>query len=124
MKKKVKDVKKQETTVENPQKPPTTKEKTDNKILTFEDLNQLIQQRPFIKSKNSKLGEIIIEVDGTNLLYISQRKYGLAFQSLNKNKWVTQRITSKEQLQNKFDLIEKFHELNKEIIHTKKELSG
>lgn len=124
MKKKVKDVKKQETTVENPEKPTTTKEKTDSKVLTFEDLNQLIQQRPFVKSKNSKLGEIVIEVDGVNLLYVAQRKYGLAFQSLNKNKWVTQRITSKEQLQNKFDLIEKFHELNKEIIHTKKELSG
>jgi len=124
MKKEVKNVKKPEPTVDSQQKPTTTKEKTDTNILTFEDLNQLIKQHPFIKSKNSKLGEIVVEVDGTNLLYVAQRKFGLAFQTYNNDHWVTQRITSKEQLQNKFDLIEKFHELNKEIIHTKKELSG
>jgi len=123
--KKVDDVKTQETTkkpIENQEKPPATKEKADVNTLTIDDLKQLIQDYKYIKTKINKLGELIIEVDGVNLIYISPRKYGLGFQINADNKWVTQRITTNEQLQNKVDKMKELHNANKRLLQLKKEL--
>lgn len=124
---KVDDKKTQEPTkktIVNQQKPPTTKEKTVVNTLTFEDLKQLIKRYKFIKSKISKLGELVVEVDGTNLFYVAQRKYGLAFQINNIDHWITQRVTTKEQLQNKVDIIKRLHEANKDVLQARQDLVG
>ena len=63
---KVKDIKTQETNkkpIEDQQTPPTTNDKVDVNTLTFDDLKQMIQDYKYIKTKISKLGELIIEVD-------------------------------------------------------------
>jgi hypothetical protein len=80
----------------NQEAPLTTNDKVEVNTLSFDDLKQLIKDYKYIKTKISKLGELIIEVDGTNLIYISPRKYGLGFQINADNKWVTQRITTNE----------------------------
>jgi hypothetical protein len=69
--------------------PPTTNNKVNVNTLTFDDLKNLIKDYKYIKTKINKLGELVIEVDGTNLIYISPRKYGLGFQINADNKWVT-----------------------------------
>ena len=123
--KKVDDVKTQETTkkpIINHETPPATNNKVDVDILTFDELKQLIKDYKYIKTKINKLGELIIEVDGVNLIYISPRKYGLGFQINADNKWVTQRITTNEQLQNKVDKMKELHNANKRLLQLKKEL--
>jgi len=122
--KKVDDVKTQETTkkpIINHETPPATNNKVDVDILTFDELKQLIKDYKYIKTKINKLGELIIEVDGVNLIYISPRKYGLGFQINADNKWVTQRITTNEQLQNKVDKMKELHNANKRLLQLKKE---
>ena len=124
---KVDDKKTQEPTkkpIVNQQKPPTTKEKIVVNTLTFEDLKQLIKHYKFIKSKISKLGELVVEVDGANLFYVAKRSYGLGFQINNIDHWITQRITTKEQLQNKVDIIKRLHEANKDVLQARQDLVG
>ena len=89
-----------------------TKKKSEQ--LSFEDLKQYID-KPFIKTKTSKLGETVLYVDNHIVTYIAQRSYGLAFQTLNGNSWKTTRITKKEQLQKKFDAIEQLHNANESV---------
>ena len=125
METKVNDVKTQETTkktIVKQQQPTTTKEKVDVNTLTIDDVKQMLQDYKYIKTKISKLGELIIEVDGTNLIYIAPRKYGLGFQINADNKWVTQRITTNEQLQNKIEKIKGLHNANKKLLQLRKEL--
>jgi len=90
----------------------TTKKKS--KQLSFEDLIPYID-KSYIKTKTSKLGETILYVDDRIVSYIAQRKYGLAFQTINGDSWKTTRITKKEQLQKKFDAIEQLHNANESV---------
>ena len=122
---KVNEKKTQETNkkpIENQQVSPTTNDKVDVNTLTIDDLKNLIKDYKYIKTKINKLGELIIEVDGTNLIYISPRKYGLGFQINTDNKWITQRITTNEQLQMKVEKIKELHNANKKLLQLKKEL--
>ncbi len=121
METKVNDVKTQETT-NNQQAPPANNEKDDVVTLTLDDLKKDLKRYKFIKTKMSKLGELVVEVDGTNLCYVAQRKYGLAFQINNVDHWVTQRITTKEQLENKVDIIKKLHTANEQLLQARKDL--
>jgi hypothetical protein len=123
--KKVNEKKKLETNKKtnlNQEAPLTTNDKVEVNTLSFDDLKQLIKDYKYIKTKISKLGELIIEVDGTNLIYISPRKYGLGFQINADNKWVTQRITTNEQLQNKVEKIKELHNANVKLLQLRKEL--
>ena len=123
--KKVNEKKTKETTkkpIENQQAPPITKDKVDVNTLTIDDLKQLIQDYKCIKTKISKLGELVLELDGTNLIYISPRKYGLGFQINADDKWTTQRITTNQQLQDKVEKMKKLHNANKKLLQLKKEL--
>ncbi|UCB58824.1 MAG: hypothetical protein JSV67_00570 [Thermoplasmatales archaeon] len=92
------------------------KKRNDKKTITlsFEELKPYID-KSYIKTKISKLGETIIYVDDTIVYYIAQRKYGLAFQTIKDDSWKTTRITTKEQLQRKFDAMEKLHNANKSV---------
>ena len=114
METKVNDVKTQEAT-NNQQAPPINNEKDDVVTLTLDDLKKGLKRYKFIKTKMSKLGELVVEVDGTNLCYVAQRKYGLALQINNVDHWVTQRITTKEQLKNKVDAMKKLHNANESV---------
>jgi hypothetical protein len=123
--KKVNEIKTQKTTkklIENQEAPPITNNKNEVNTLSFDDLKQLIKDYKYIKTKISKLGELIIEVDGTNLIYISPRKYGLGFQINADNKWITQRISTNEQLQNKVEKIKELHNANVKLLQLRKEL--
>jgi len=90
----------------------TTKKKS--KQLSFEDLGPYVD-KSYIKTKTSKLGETILYVDDHIVSYIAQRKYGLAFQTLNGDSWKTTRLSKKEQLQKKFDAIERLHNANESV---------
>jgi len=123
--KKVNEIKTQETTkkpIVNQQTPPTTNDKVDINTLTFDDLKQLIQDYKYIKTKIDKSGELVVELDGVNLIYISPRKYGLGFQANVDDKWITQRITTNQQLKNKIDKIRELHNTNQKLLQLKKEL--
>jgi len=123
--KKVNNKKTQETNkkpIEDQQTPPTTNDKVDVNTLTFDDLKQLIKDYKYIKTKISKLGELVIEVDGTNLIYISPRKYGLGFQINADDKWITQRIITNEQLQMKVEKLKELHNTNVKLLKLRKEL--
>ena len=125
METKVNDVKTQETAKKptvNHETPTTTKEKVDVNTVTIDDLKQLIKDYKYIKTKISKLGELVIELDGANLVYISPRKYGLGFQINADNKWVTQRIVTNKQLQNKVEKMKELHNANKRLLQLRKEL--
>ena len=123
--KKVNNKKTQETNkkpIEDQQTPPTTNDKVDVNTLTFDDLKQLIKDYKYIKTKISKLGELVIEVDGTNLIYISPRKYGLGFQINADDKGITQRIITNEQLQMKVEKLKELHNTNVKLLKLRKEL--
>ena len=101
------------------------KKRNDKKTITlsFEELKLYID-KSYIKTKTSKLGENILYVDGKIVYYIAQRKYGLAFQILNGDSWKTTRVTTKEQLQKKFDAIEKLHNANESVKLAWNEIAG
>ena len=123
METKVNDVKTQETT-NNQQTPPTNNEKDDVVTLTLDDLKKDLKRYKFIKTKMSKLGELVIEVDGTILFYVAKRQYGLAFQINNVDHWVTKRITNKEQLENKVDAMKKLHNANEQVSQARRDIVG
>ena len=70
----------------------------------------------------SKLGWLVVEVDGTNLFNVAQSKHGLGFQINNVDTWVTQRITTKKQLQKEFDTIKKLHNTNEQVLQAREDL--
>ena len=90
----------------------TTKKKAI--VISFEDL-ELYIDKSYIKTKTSKLGETVLYVDDHIVSYIAQRKYGLALQTPNGDSWKTTRITTKEQLQKKFDAMERLHNANESV---------
>ena len=91
-----------------------TATKKKSKELSFEDLTPYID-KSYIKTKTSKLGETVLYVDDHIVSYIAQRKYGLAFQTPNGDSWKTIRITKKDQLQKKFDAVERLHNANESV---------
>jgi hypothetical protein len=119
---KVNDIKTQEKQIKNQPVPKVTNEGVNTDTLTFEDLKQLIKQFKYIQTKISKLGELVITVDGDNLLYVAQRKYGLALQINNIDGWITKRITTKQQLEDKIDILKKLHKANDELLQYRKDL--
>ena len=92
-------------------------------IISFEDLGPFVDKL-YIKTKTSKLGETVLCVDNHIVSYIAQRKYGLAFQTPNGDSWKTTRITTKEQLQKKFDAMERLHNANESVKQAWNEIVG
>lgn len=97
-------------------------ESKKTQVLNFEDLKQTAKKYKFVRMKLSKLGEQVVVVDGTILFYIAQRNYGLGFQINNVDGWITKRITTKNQLQKKFDTMEKLHNANKQVFQARVDL--